>query len=104
MVAIVTQLFPLVNSIGLNEQELAFISKCLGGIHADITGLNGEDEIGKIAFAISFTTEEKMNQKVHSIIYYQSTLRSLARLFQYSKQVYFYFPSITLSLHHFHNI
>lgn len=57
MVAIVTQLFPLVNSIGLNEQELAFISKCLGGIHADITGLNGEDEIGKTAFTLSFTSK-----------------------------------------------
>ena len=46
MVTIVQQLFPLVNSIGLNEQELTFISKCLGGIHADVTSVKKEDEVG----------------------------------------------------------
>ena len=50
MVAIVTQLFPLVNSIGLNEQELAFITKCLGGRHGKITEISTEHEIGKATF------------------------------------------------------
>ena len=47
MVAVVEQVFPLVNSIGLNEQELTFISRCLGGIHADMTAVNKKDEIGR---------------------------------------------------------
>ena len=49
--------------------------------------------------------EEEINkQKVHSVInFYSHALRSLARSFQYSKQVYFCFLSTTLTLHHFHN-
>lgn len=48
MVAIVEQLFSLVDSIGLNEQELTFISRCLGGRHAKMK-VKKEDEIGMIA-------------------------------------------------------
>ena len=48
MVAVVKQIFPLVNSIGLNEQELAFISRCLGGIHADMIAVEKNDEIGTV--------------------------------------------------------
>ena len=51
MIAIVKLLFPLVNSIGLNEQELAFISRCLGGIHADVDVVKKIDEIGKTAWS-----------------------------------------------------
>ena len=46
MMAIVEQLFRLVNSIGLNEQELAFISRCVGGRHSDMIAVKKEDEIG----------------------------------------------------------
>ena len=46
---IVTKIFPLVDSIGLNEQELVFISRCLNGPHSDITEVEKIDEIGNVA-------------------------------------------------------
>lgn len=46
IIALVEQLFPLVNSIGLNEQELGFITRCLRGVHADRTEVAKKDEIG----------------------------------------------------------
>ncbi len=33
-----SQIFPLVSSIGLNEQELCFLSQALGGPHTDLVG------------------------------------------------------------------
>ncbi|XP_028390776.1 ADP-dependent glucokinase-like [Dendronephthya gigantea] len=58
MVAIVKQLFPLVNSIGLNEQELTFISRCLGGRHAEMRAVKKEDEIGFYSDIASWILEQ----------------------------------------------
>ena len=58
MIAIVKLLFPLVNSIGLNEQELAFISRCLGGIHADMDVVKKIDEIGFYSDITSWILQE----------------------------------------------
>ena len=55
MKAIVEQLFPLVNSIGLNEQELVFIAKCLGGIHLNLTELDSSAEVGMFSITLLIT-------------------------------------------------
>ncbi|XP_072051210.1 ADP-dependent glucokinase-like [Amphiura filiformis] len=44
-----TQVFPVVHSIGLNEQELTYISKTNNGPHPDLEAVNGYAEIGAIA-------------------------------------------------------
>ena len=48
MKAIVEKIFPLVNSVGLNEQELVFISKCLGATQQDLAVLEKSNEIGML--------------------------------------------------------
>ena len=45
MKAIVEKIFPLV---GLNEQELVFISKCLGATQQDLAVLEKSNEIGML--------------------------------------------------------
>lgn len=58
IIAIVEQIFPLVDSVGLNEQELVFISKCLGGMQANLTELDKSNEIGFYSDLASWVLEE----------------------------------------------
>lgn len=49
MSSIVQQVMPMVNSIGLNEQELLFLSQAGGGPHSDLPAWNGLPDVGRVA-------------------------------------------------------
>lgn len=79
VVAIMKQLFHLVNSIGLNEQELTFISRCVGGIHADLTAVKKQDEIGKIQ--IFYLLQAKNSLDLREIRTHAGLLENLVATF-----------------------
>ncbi|XP_019388834.1 PREDICTED: ADP-dependent glucokinase isoform X2 [Crocodylus porosus] len=49
MSKIMLQVFPLVNSIGLNEQELLFLTQSAAGPHASLTSWNGVPDVGIVS-------------------------------------------------------
>ncbi|KAM6426009.1 ADP-dependent glucokinase isoform 4-T8 [Liasis olivaceus] len=52
------QIFPLVNSIGLNEQELLFLTQAASGPHASITSWNGVPDVGVVSDIIFWILKE----------------------------------------------
>ncbi|KAM6426007.1 ADP-dependent glucokinase isoform 2-T6 [Liasis olivaceus] len=55
---IIYQIFPLVNSIGLNEQELLFLTQAASGPHASITSWNGVPDVGVVSDIIFWILKE----------------------------------------------
>ncbi|XP_071964756.1 ADP-dependent glucokinase-like [Antedon mediterranea] len=51
---IVKQIFPVIHSIGLNEQELVFFSNANGGPHQDLQPVKGYPEIAAVSDIISW--------------------------------------------------
>uniref|UniRef100_A0A8C6YBK9 ADP dependent glucokinase n=1 Tax=Naja naja TaxID=35670 RepID=A0A8C6YBK9_NAJNA len=43
------KIFPLMNSIGLNEQELLFLTQAASGPHSSLTSWNGVPEVGTVS-------------------------------------------------------
>ncbi|XP_025025290.1 ADP-dependent glucokinase isoform X3 [Python bivittatus] len=52
------QIFPLVNSIGLNEQELLFLTQAASGPHTSITSWNGVPDVGVVSDIIFWILKE----------------------------------------------
>ncbi|XP_006013662.1 ADP-dependent glucokinase isoform X1 [Latimeria chalumnae] len=52
------QVFPVVDSIGLNEQELLFISQSSGGPHSSIPAWNGDPPVGMVSDIIFWILKE----------------------------------------------
>ncbi|XP_039195399.1 ADP-dependent glucokinase isoform X1 [Crotalus tigris] len=52
------QIFPLVNSIGLNEQELLFLSQAASGPHSSLTSWNGVPEVAVVSDIIFWILKE----------------------------------------------
>ncbi|XP_007432886.1 ADP-dependent glucokinase isoform X2 [Python bivittatus] len=55
---IIYQIFPLVNSIGLNEQELLFLTQAASGPHTSITSWNGVPDVGVVSDIIFWILKE----------------------------------------------
>ncbi|KAF7237771.1 ADP-dependent glucokinase [Varanus komodoensis] len=49
MTKIIHQVFPVVNSIGLNEQELLFLTQAASGPHASLASWNGVPDVGIVS-------------------------------------------------------
>ncbi|TRY96005.1 hypothetical protein DNTS_002165 [Danionella cerebrum] len=54
---ILHQVMPIVNSIGLNEQELLFLTQSGGGPHADVTSWNGVPDVGRVSDILLWVLE-----------------------------------------------
>uniref|UniRef100_A0A1W7RJH9 ADP-dependent glucokinase-like protein n=1 Tax=Agkistrodon contortrix contortrix TaxID=8713 RepID=A0A1W7RJH9_AGKCO len=52
------QIFPLVNSIGLNEQELLFLSQAASGPHSSLTSWNGVPDVAVVSDIIFWILKE----------------------------------------------
>ncbi|XP_051545949.1 ADP-dependent glucokinase-like isoform X3 [Myxocyprinus asiaticus] len=52
------QVVPIVNSIGLNEQELLFLAQSGGGPHADLTSWNGIPNVGRVSDILMWILEQ----------------------------------------------
>ncbi|XP_025050700.1 ADP-dependent glucokinase [Alligator sinensis] len=52
------QVFPLVNSIGLNEQELLFLTQSAAGPHASLTSWNGVPDVGIVSDILFWILKE----------------------------------------------
>ncbi|XP_053346760.1 ADP-dependent glucokinase isoform X1 [Clarias gariepinus] len=52
------QVLPMVNSIGLNEQELLFLSQAGGGPHSDLPSWNGVPDVGRVSDILLWILEE----------------------------------------------
>ncbi|KAK7117172.1 hypothetical protein R3I94_022666 [Phoxinus phoxinus] len=52
------QVIPIVNSIGLNEQELLFLTQSGGGPHADLTSWDGIPDVGRVSDILLWILEE----------------------------------------------
>ncbi|XP_029431675.1 ADP-dependent glucokinase isoform X2 [Rhinatrema bivittatum] len=55
---IMYQVFPLLNSIGLNEQELLFISQSASGPHSSLASWNGVPDVGIVSDIIYWILKE----------------------------------------------
>ncbi|KAM3828033.1 ADP-dependent glucokinase isoform 2-T4 [Vipera latastei] len=55
---IIHQIFPLVNSIGLNEQELLFLSQAASGPHSNLTSWNGVPDVAVVSDIIFWILKE----------------------------------------------
>ncbi|KAL7980271.1 hypothetical protein Chor_000092 [Crotalus horridus] len=55
---IIHQIFPLVNSIGLNEQELLFLSQAASGPHSSLTSWNGVPDVAVVSDIIFWILKE----------------------------------------------
>ncbi|XP_074456187.1 ADP-dependent glucokinase isoform X4 [Larus michahellis] len=55
---IVHQVFPLVNSIGLNEQELLFLTQSASGPHASLTSWSGVPDVGVVSDILFWILKE----------------------------------------------
>lgn len=58
MSEIIHQVFPLVNSIGLNEQELLFLTQAASGPHALLASWNGIPEVGVVSDILFWILKE----------------------------------------------
>uniref|UniRef100_A0A672UBW2 ADP dependent glucokinase n=1 Tax=Strigops habroptila TaxID=2489341 RepID=A0A672UBW2_STRHB len=52
------QVFPLVNSIGLNEQELLFLTQAASGPHASLTSWSGIPDVGVVSDILFWILKE----------------------------------------------
>uniref|UniRef100_A0A8C3LZI9 ADP dependent glucokinase n=1 Tax=Chrysolophus pictus TaxID=9089 RepID=A0A8C3LZI9_CHRPC len=52
------QVFPLVNSIGLNEQELLFLTQSASGPHASLASWNGVPDVGAVSDILFWILKE----------------------------------------------
>ncbi|XP_016358459.1 ADP-dependent glucokinase-like isoform X1 [Sinocyclocheilus anshuiensis] len=52
------QVMPIVNSIGLNEQELLFLAQSGGGPHADLTSWDGIPDVGRVSDILLWVLEQ----------------------------------------------
>ncbi|XP_060611226.2 ADP-dependent glucokinase isoform X1 [Anolis sagrei] len=52
------QVFPLVDSIGLNEQELLFLTQAASGPHASLTSWNGIPDVGVVSDILFWILKE----------------------------------------------
>ncbi|XP_046715290.1 ADP-dependent glucokinase isoform X1 [Silurus meridionalis] len=52
------QVLPLVNSIGLNEQELLFLTQAGGGPHAELPSWNGIPDVGRVSDILLWILEQ----------------------------------------------
>ncbi|KAK7117173.1 hypothetical protein R3I94_022666 [Phoxinus phoxinus] len=55
---ILQEVIPIVNSIGLNEQELLFLTQSGGGPHADLTSWDGIPDVGRVSDILLWILEE----------------------------------------------
>ncbi|XP_026119665.1 ADP-dependent glucokinase-like isoform X1 [Carassius auratus] len=53
------QVLPIVNSIGLNEQELLFLTQSGGGPHADLTSWDGIPDVGRVSDILLWVLEQQ---------------------------------------------
>ncbi|KAM9854486.1 ADP-dependent glucokinase isoform 2-T2 [Aulostomus maculatus] len=58
MNSIVQEVLPIVSSIGLNEQELLFLSQAGDGPHADLTSWKGIPEVGRVTDILLWILEQ----------------------------------------------
>ncbi|XP_066491583.1 ADP-dependent glucokinase isoform X2 [Tiliqua scincoides] len=58
MSEIIHQVFPLVNSIGLNEQELLFLTQAASGPHALLASWNGVPDVGVVSDILYWILKE----------------------------------------------
>ncbi|XP_048337697.1 ADP-dependent glucokinase isoform X2 [Sphaerodactylus townsendi] len=58
MSEIIHQVFPLVDSIGLNEQELLFLSQAAAGPHASLASWNGTPDVGAVGDILFWILKE----------------------------------------------
>ncbi|XP_015274453.1 PREDICTED: ADP-dependent glucokinase [Gekko japonicus] len=58
MSEIIHQVFPLVDSIGLNEQELLFLTQAATGPHASLTSWNGIPDVGVVSDILFWILKE----------------------------------------------
>ncbi|KAI7789452.1 ADP-dependent glucokinase isoform X2 [Triplophysa rosa] len=54
---ILLEVMPIVNSIGLNEQELLFLTQSGGGPHADLTSWDGIPDVGRVSDILLWVLE-----------------------------------------------
>lgn len=52
------QVIPIVSSIGLNEQELLFLSQASGGPHADLPSWKGVPDVGRVSDILLWVLEQ----------------------------------------------
>ncbi|KAL1248121.1 hypothetical protein QQF64_023497 [Cirrhinus molitorella] len=52
------QVLPIVNSIGLNEQELLFLTQSGGGPHADLASWDGVPDVGRVSDILLWLLEQ----------------------------------------------
>ncbi|XP_026094276.1 ADP-dependent glucokinase isoform X1 [Carassius auratus] len=52
------QVMPIVNSVGLNEQELLFLAQSGGGPHADLTSWDGIPDVGRVSDILLWILEQ----------------------------------------------
>ncbi|XP_042329423.1 ADP-dependent glucokinase isoform X2 [Sceloporus undulatus] len=58
MSEIIHQVFPLVDSIGLNEQELLFLTQAASGPHASVASWNGIPDVGVVSDILFWILKE----------------------------------------------
>ncbi|KAI4874323.1 hypothetical protein NFI96_013949 [Prochilodus magdalenae] len=58
MSSIMKEVMPIVNSIGLNEQELLFLSQAGGGPHSDLAAWDGIPDVGRVADILLWVLEQ----------------------------------------------
>lgn len=52
------QVMPIVSSVGLNEQELLFLTQSGGGPHADLTSWDGIPDVGRVSDILLWVLEQ----------------------------------------------
>ncbi|XP_073798203.1 ADP-dependent glucokinase isoform X2 [Danio rerio] len=55
---ILQEVMPIVNSIGLNEQELLFLTQSGGGPHSDLTSWDGVPDVGRVTDILLWVLEQ----------------------------------------------
>ncbi|XP_073688125.1 ADP-dependent glucokinase isoform X2 [Garra rufa] len=55
---ILQEVLPIVNSIGLNEQELLFLTQAGGGPHSDLTSWDGIPDVGRVSDILLWILEQ----------------------------------------------
>ncbi|KAK1788804.1 hypothetical protein P4O66_002613 [Electrophorus voltai] len=58
MSSIMKEVMPIVNSIGLNEQELLFLSKAGGGPHSSLAAWDGIPDVGRVTDILLWVLEQ----------------------------------------------
>lgn len=66
MSIITREVLPLVNSIGLNEQELLFLSQAAGGPHSDLRSWNGVPDVGRVSDILLWILDQYGRADLHS--------------------------------------